>query len=131
MFCFLQTIGYSLLEVATKDPCLVVAGEALDALFDVFADGKEAERASVQIKLLSTLKEFQPVFKMKVCNILFGFPAGSVAKSPPANAGDVGRSPGEGNGAHSSILAWEIPWTEEPGGLQSVGLQKSWTRLSD
>ncbi|XP_070307437.1 HEAT repeat-containing protein 3 isoform X2 [Odocoileus virginianus] len=62
----LKTIGYFLLEVATKDPCLVVAGEALDALFDVFADGKEAEMASVQIKLLSTLKEFQPVFKMKV-----------------------------------------------------------------
>ena len=32
---------------------------------------------------------------------------------------------------HSSILAWEIPWTEEPGGLQSMGLQKSWTRLSN
>ena len=31
---------------------------------------------------------------------------------------------------HSSILAWRIPWTEEPGGLQSVGLH-SWTRLSD
>ncbi|KAM9756095.1 HEAT repeat-containing protein 3 isoform 1-T1 [Dama dama] len=62
----LKTIGYFLLEVATKDPCLVVAGEALDALFDVFADGKEAEMASVQIKLLSTLKEFQPVFKMKI-----------------------------------------------------------------
>jgi len=31
---------------------------------------------------------------------------------------------------HSSILAWEIPWTEEPGGLQSVGLQ-SWPGLSD
>ena len=30
---------------------------------------------------------------------------------------------------HSSILAWEIPWTEEPGGLQSMGLQKSWTGL--
>ena len=28
---------------------------------------------------------------------------------------------------HSSILAWEIPWTEEPGGLQSMGLQKNWT----
>ena len=28
---------------------------------------------------------------------------------------------------HSSILAWEIPWTEEPGGLQSKRLQKSWT----
>ena len=32
---------------------------------------------------------------------------------------------------HSSILAWKIPWTEEPGGLQSLGLQKSRTRLSD
>ena len=32
---------------------------------------------------------------------------------------------------HSSILAWEIPWTEEPGRLQSMGLQKSWTQLSN
>ena len=32
---------------------------------------------------------------------------------------------------HSSILAWKIPWTEEPGGLQSTGLQKSRTRPSD
>ena len=32
---------------------------------------------------------------------------------------------------HSSILAWRIPWTEEPGGLQSVGSQKCQTRLSD
>ena len=32
---------------------------------------------------------------------------------------------------HSSILAWEIPWTEEPGRLQSMGLQKSRTRLND
>ena len=31
----------------------------------------------------------------------------------------------------SSILAWEIPWTEEPGGLQSMGLRKSQTRLSN
>ena len=30
---------------------------------------------------------------------------------------------------HSSILAWKIPWTEEPGGLQPVGSQKSWTQL--
>ena len=32
---------------------------------------------------------------------------------------------------HSSILAWEILWTEEPGGLQSVGSQKSQTQLSE
>ena len=31
---------------------------------------------------------------------------------------------------HSSTLAWEIPWTEEPGGLQSMGSQKSQTRIS-
>ena len=30
---------------------------------------------------------------------------------------------------HSSVLAWRIPWTEERGGLQSTGSQKSWTRL--
>ena len=35
-----------------------------------------------------------------------------------------GRFPGEGNG-HSSILAWRIPWTEEPRGLQPMGLQES------
>ena len=32
---------------------------------------------------------------------------------------------------HSSILAWEIPWTEESGGLQSTGVAKSRTRLSE
>ena len=37
----------------------------------------------------------------------------------------------KGMATHSSTLAWEIPWTEEPGGLQSMGLQKSWTQLSN
>ena len=32
---------------------------------------------------------------------------------------------------HSSTLAWKIPWMKEPGGLQSMGVTKSWTRLSD
>ena len=32
---------------------------------------------------------------------------------------------------HSSILAWRIPWTEEPGGLQSMGIAKSQTRLKN
>ena len=31
---------------------------------------------------------------------------------------------------HSSILAWELPRTEEPGGLQSMGLEESWTQVS-
>ena len=33
--------------------------------------------------------------------------------------------------SHSNILVWEIPWTEEPGGLQSMGSQKSWTQLGN
>ena len=37
----------------------------------------------------------------------------------------------EGMATHSSVLAWRIPWTEEPGGLQSTGSQKSQTRPSD
>ena len=64
-----------------------------------------------------------------------------MVKNPPASARDgrdkgstpgSGRSPGVGNGNHSSIHAWEIPWIEEPGGvgLQSTGSQ-SQTGLSN
>ena len=61
---------------------------------------------------------------------LMGFAGDSVVKNPPANEEDMGsipglgRSSGGGNGTHSSVLAWRIPWTEEPGGLQSMGLQR-------
>ena len=37
----------------------------------------------------------------------------------------------EGMATHSSILAWDLPWTEGPGGLQLMGWQNRWTRLSD
>ena len=37
----------------------------------------------------------------------------------------------KGMATHSSILAWRIPWTQEPGGLQSTGVTKSQTQLSD
>ena len=63
------------------------------------------------------------------------FPGSSVVKNLPANTGDTSSVPGqedrleEGMETHSSILAWRIPWTEDPGGLQSTGSQ-SWTRLS-
>ena len=58
------------------------------------------------------------------------FPGGSVVKNQLANAGDagsipgLGRFPGDRNGIQLQILAWEIPWTEEPGGLQSMGTQR-------
>ena len=56
-----------------------------------------------------------------------------MVKNLPGNEGDIrdvgsihgtGRYPG---GGHSSILAWRIPWTEEPGGLQSMAVTKSQT----
>ena len=56
-----------------------------------------------------------------------------VKKSPANNAGDIrdaslmpgwGRSPGGGNGNDSTTLVWSIPWTEEPGGLQSTESQR-------
>ena len=59
-----------------------------------------------------------------------GFSGGSVVKNLPANAGMQGQSPGwedpleKQTATHSSILVWEIPWREEPGGLQSMGLQR-------
>uniref|UniRef100_A0A672F9N0 SYO1-like TPR repeats domain-containing protein n=1 Tax=Salarias fasciatus TaxID=181472 RepID=A0A672F9N0_SALFA len=62
----LEMIGRALLQVATKDVDLVVNGEALDALFDVFADGEEAEAAAKNINLLTSLKTLQPVFKSKI-----------------------------------------------------------------
>ena len=41
------------------------------------------------------------------------------------------RSPGEGNSDPLQYLCLGNPWTEEPGGLQPIGSQKSWTRLSN
>ena len=54
-----------------------------------------------------------------------GFPGGSDGKESACNAGDLGQEdPLEKEMAtHSSILAWRIPWIEEPDRLQSMGLQ--------
>ena len=63
-----------------------------------------------------------------------------MVKNLLSNAGDtrdVGLIPGSGRpleeviATHSSIVAWRIPRTEKPGGLQSKRLQKSWIRLSE
>ena len=53
-----------------------------------------------------------------------------MVKNTPANTGNVGLIPGQEESleqemaTQSSILAWEIPWTEKPGGLQSMGSQR-------
>ena len=60
-----------------------------------------------------------------------GLPCWLSGKEFTCQAGDMSLIPRSGRllvkemVTHSSILAWEFPWTEEPGGLQSMGLQKS------
>ena len=76
---------------------------------------------------------FKQFFGGPIKSVL-GFPGGASGKEPACQCRlderevglmpGSGRSPGEGNGKRSSILAWEIPWTEEPGGLQSIGSQR-------
>ena len=59
------------------------------------------------------------------------FPGGSDGKESACSVGDLSSIPGSGRSlekemaTHSSILAWKIPWTEESGGLQSMGLQRA------
>ena len=71
--------------------------------------------------------------KSQTPKVTWGFPDGSAAKESACSAGDTGDTgliPGSGRSLeeemapHSSILAWRIPRTEEPGGLQSMGLQR-------
>ena len=60
-----------------------------------------------------------------------------MVKNPPAMQGTQVQSLSQKDllekemATHSRVLAWRIPWTEESGGLQSMGSQKSQTQLSD
>ena len=72
--------------------------------------------------------------------LYMGLPGGASAMNSPANARDLrhagsiprsGRSPEGGCGTHFNILSWRIPWTEEPGGLQSVGSHRTRHNWSD
>ena len=78
----------------------------------------------------------QPFETVCVYRSIGGFPRGSTVKNLPAMQEMWVPSLGwedllEEEMATSSSLAWEIPWTEEPGGLQFMGSQTSWTQLSD
>ena len=72
--------------------------------------------------LLFKLKCILPSGLTDIC-----FPGGSASKASAYNVGDLGSIPGSGRSlekemaTHSSILAWKIPWIEEPGRLQSMG----------
>ena len=84
------------------------------------------------LKSLRIYSERIGSFCVYICTLIC-FPGSIVEKNPPANARDIGdtvrsldrKDPlEEKKAAHSSILAWRIPWTEEPGGVQSMGSQR-------
>ena len=108
--------------------------------------GRESERQTINAnyrRRITEVKAFSTFLCMRRCKSLgslksfpwyapqlWGFPGGSAAKESACSAGDSGstprsgRSPGEENGTHCRILAWRIPWTEEPGGPPSTGSQR-------
>ena len=74
------------------------------------------------------IKKKNYIFQYAACKRLTSglraSPVAQMVKNLPANAGDLGSIPGLGRypgERHGSILAWRIPWTEEPSGLQSMG----------
>ena len=84
--------------------------------------GREEERGKHRQILLAGLRRIKS-----------NIPGGVSGKGPSCQCRRpkrLGRSPGGGMATHSwRIPAWRIPWTEEPGGLQSIGSQRVWTRL--
>ena len=75
-------------------------------------------------------KEIKSIRKKGKEIYMWGFPGGSVVKNLPANEGVASSVPGledpleKEMATYSSILVWEIPWTEEPDRLQATGLQR-------
>ena len=99
----------------------------------------------VQVYLISTELSNARFLKLNATDnrswiVVLDFPGGSDTNVCNAcHVGDLGSIPGlgrsleKGMATHSSILAWRIPWTEEPGGLQSMGSQRveqDWSDLA-
>ena len=84
-------------------------------------------RASDQVKGPGGSSIDSDSFQLTFTSLCHG---GSEVKASACNAGDLSSTPGSGRSlememaTRSSILAWRIPWMEEPGGLQSTGLQR-------
>ena len=77
------------------------------------------------------------LFMVFSCNVNYGLPSSTVGNNQPVMqetrvppVPGLGRFPREGNGNPLEYSFWEIPWTEEAAGLQSMRLPKSWTLLS-
>ena len=93
-------------------------------------EGADSGESGIIESLWSFPRTAYVFWSWKFKNLVLGIPSGSVVKNLPASAGDTGAIPGQKDplekemATHSSILAWDVPWTEEPGRLQSMGSQR-------
>ena len=112
--CLLLTLGSQLSyhdneNKSSSSPCYSIASASPGNLLDI-------QNLALNPGLLHQILHFR--------NFSRCFPGGSVVKNLPAMQETRGLIPGLGRypgGGHGSILAWRIPWTEKPGGLQSIG----------
>ena len=101
----------------------------------IYNDNQSAGNSAkppVTLRMLLPLWNFPctPLLTELLPLLSVGFPDSSVSKESSFSAGDQGSIPDQEDSleketaTHSSILAWRIPWTEEPGRLQSMGSQR-------
>ena len=76
----------------------------------------------------TVLTSYEAFANLLLLQAIAGFSTAQLVKESACKVGDQGLIPG--SGTHSSILAWKIPWTEDPGRLQSMGLQESDTTIA-
>ena len=99
-----------------------------DDLFQPFSSA--SQRLEAESEMVKMENSENKTFKAEISNYLRGFPGGLDGKESACNAGDLGlipgsrRFPGGGNSNPLQYSCWRIPWTEEPGGLQSMGLHR-------
>ena len=132
LFSYLQQVNLFISDITEYQKALVVVWAS--RIFRVFLFWPKAKRLTLLVrgrgqgnKEKSNIPE-----KLAMQGSKLEFCMSFLQLESACNAGDLasipasGRSPRERNGnPHSSILAWEIPWTEEPGRLESLGLQES------
>ena len=110
----------------SQSALMVILKLAISALISVILIVLSAAFSSRGSLFPFLRSQFSELWQLVVAT---GFPGGSDSQAPVCNAGDpdsipgLGRYPEKEIAAHSSTLAWKIPWTEEPGRLQSMGSQ--------
>ena len=93
-------------------------------------DRSQVTKQKITFNTMMTFPKYIEFYKFMSSSLWTSFPGGSEVKASACNTGDPVQSLGQEDplekemATHSSILAWRIPWREEPGRLESTGLQR-------